>query len=83
MELSADWITLAGVVGIFGFLWKISGDMRKEIGEIRKEIRKEIGDMRKEIGELRERMAKLEGLFEGFAEYAKVNLRLPTGGKPT
>ena len=65
MELSADWITLAGVVGIFGFLWKISGDMRKEIGE------------------LRERMAKLEGLFEGFAEYAKVNLRLPTGGKPT
>ncbi len=72
MDMTTDWITLAGVVGIIAFLWKISGDMRKETGEIRKEIR-----------ELRERMAKLEGLFEGFAEYANVSLRLPTGRKPT
>ncbi|MCY4302271.1 MAG: hypothetical protein OXC68_11150 [Aestuariivita sp.] len=46
-------------------------------------MRKETGEIRKEIRELRERMAKLEGLFEGFAEYANVSLRLPTGRKPT
>ncbi len=52
-EVAMDWITMAGVIATIAFLWRLSGDMRKEIGD------------------LRERMARLEGLFEGFAAREK------------
>ncbi|MCY4184136.1 MAG: hypothetical protein OXC82_13810 [Rhodobacteraceae bacterium] len=38
MEITADILTLAAIVGIWAFLWKISGDMRKEIGELRERM---------------------------------------------
>jgi len=34
MNITTDWITLAGIVGIIAFLWKISG----EIGELRERM---------------------------------------------
>ncbi len=37
-------------------------------------MRSEIADIRKDIADLRERMARLEGLFKGFAKAAP-NLR--------
>ncbi len=33
-EVATDWITLAGVVGILAFLWKLSGD----IGDLRERM---------------------------------------------
>ena len=38
-----------------------------QIGELREHIDSQISELRTLIGDLRERMARLEGLFEGFA----------------
>ncbi|MCY4228255.1 MAG: hypothetical protein OXF20_11315 [Gammaproteobacteria bacterium] len=41
MEIAvADWITMAGVVGILGFLWQINRDVRKDIGDLRERMAK-------------------------------------------
>ncbi len=37
-EVATDWITLAGVIGILAFLWRLSSDMRKEIGDLRERM---------------------------------------------
>ena len=37
-EMATDWITLAGIAGILAFLWKLSGDVRKEIGELQERM---------------------------------------------
>ena len=45
-------------------------DIREEVADLRKEmvdLRMEMTDLRKEMTELCERIARLEGLFEGFA----------------
>jgi len=34
MAVSTDWITLAGIVGILAFLWKLSSD----IGDLRERM---------------------------------------------
>lgn len=47
---------LALQVAVAGFLWSLHRDVR---GLDR--------DLRRDVGDLRERMARLEGLFEGFA----------------
>lgn len=42
-------------------------ELRTEMQSGFAELRGEIAELRKELGELRERMARLEGMFEGFA----------------
>ena len=63
--ISTDRITLAGVVGIIAFLWKVSRDLSRDISGLRERF----DAVLREIAVLRERMAKLEGLFEGFTGY--------------
>ncbi len=59
-----------GVVVVAGLILSALREVREELREVRgelRDVRKDIDDLRKELGELRERMARLEGMFEGFA----------------
>lgn len=55
--VSAELIAILAVGAALGVpLWAAMRDLRREVGRVAQGI-----------GELRERMARLEGLFEGYA----------------
>lgn len=59
--MSAELIAILAVGVALGVpLWAAMRDLRRDIGALR-------AGMAQDIGELRERMARLEGLFEGYA----------------
>lgn len=61
--LTSGWVNVAGFVAVAGFLWQLHRDIagiHRNMGNLQERIQRDIGD-------LRERMARLEGLFEGFA----------------
>ena len=51
---------IGAVVGMGFILWRL-------IARDNDALRADIRDIRADLGELRERMARVEGLFEGFA----------------
>lgn len=51
-------INIAGFIGVLAFLWKIWGDMSKEVAKV-------AADLTKEINGVSERVARIEGLLEG------------------
>lgn len=75
MDIVTIIVTIAGtgvsiigaVVGMGFILWRLiardNDALRADIRDIRADIR----DIRADVGDLRERMARVEGLFEGFA----------------
>lgn len=72
MKISAELIAIAILgVSLVSPGWKVSSDIRHELKhELKQEIhhvREDVADVRGDVAELRERMARLEGLFEGFA----------------
>ena len=59
--MSAELIAILAVGVALGVpLWAAMRDLRRDIGALR-------AGMAQDIGGLRERMARLEGLFEGYA----------------
>lgn len=59
--MSAELIAILAVGVALGVpLWAAMRDLRGDINALR-------ASMAQDIGELRERMARLEGLFEGYA----------------
>lgn len=68
MDIVTIIVTIAGtgvsiigaVVGMGFILWRL-------IARDNDALRADIRDIRADVGELRERMARVEGLFEGFA----------------
>ena len=38
--ISTDWVTLAGVVGIIAFLWKVSQDLSRDFSDLRERMAK-------------------------------------------
>ena len=51
-------INIAGFIGVLAFLWKIRGDMSKEVAKV-------AADLTKEINGVSKRVARIEGLLEG------------------
>ena len=71
--MSAELIAVIAVgVGLAGLMLTGLRAVRAEIRDVRVEMHREMHDVRSDVGDLRERMARLEGLFEGFAGRARV-----------
>ena len=75
MIISAELIAI-GILGValVSLGWKVSSDIRQEfkleIQHVRDDVgnvRGDVAEVRGDVADLRERMARLEGLFEGFA----------------
>ena len=65
---------LVATVGMGAFTFNAISGVRTEVGvlrtdvaELRTEVRSDVAELRADVADLRERMARLEGLFEGFA----------------
>lgn len=66
--VSAELIAILAVGAALGVpLWAAMRDLRREVSRVAQDIGALRTSVAQDIGELRERMARLEGLFEGYA----------------
>ena len=66
--VSAELIAILAVGAALGVpLWAAMRDLRGEVGRVAQGVGELRTSVAQDIGKLRERMARLEGLFEGYA----------------
>ena len=71
-----DAVPLVGITGaIAGTGFALHRLIARDVAAMRADIRSGIGGLRADVANLRERMARLEGLFEGFARAAPPEVR--------
>ena len=67
---------IGAVAGMDFILWRLIARDNDALRSDVRDIRADVGGLRDDVTSLRERMARLEGLFEGFAR------RDPPGAQP-